>query len=220
MRSLLIPKYERFSLDQSFKELGDKKANEIVEEISNKFNTYLENLNVRATSKHALMGPVGKILQQVKEGKLDVDFLKGYGMRVHKSDARIAARLDVSTLKSFEEGIELLSKLLLLVPRHLRPRVVELIDYKIYYKREKANVDFWEKWRTDFEEFLKKKFKNVEALVKGCKLEGVSDKRRIKDFFGVVQLPRRLRTRELQDVVDEFNKSRKEIILEEGGEEE
>lgn len=220
MRQLLIPKYKRFSFDQPLEELRNKNVNEIVEEISNKFNTYLENLNVRATSKHALMGPVGKVLQQMKEGKLDVDFLKGYGIRVHKSDASIATRLDVTTLQSFEEGIQMLSKLLSLVPRHLRPRVIELIDYKIYYKREKANVDFWEKWRKDFEDFLKKRYKKIEEAIEKCKLEELSKKKEIKDFQDIVHLPKRSRTKELQDVVDEFNKSRKEIILEEVGEEE
>jgi hypothetical protein len=220
MRQLLIPKYKRFSFDQPLEELRNKNVNEIVEEISNKFNTYLENLNVRATSKHALMGPVGKVLQQAKEGKLDIDFLKGYGIRVHKSDARIATRLDVATLKSFEEGIEMLSKLLSHVPRYLRPRVIELIDYKIYYKREKANVDFWEKWRKDFEDFLKKRHKKIEEMIKECKLGELSKKREIKDFQDIVQLPKKLRTEELQNAVVEFNKSRKGIILEEEGEEE
>ena len=71
------------------------------------------------------------------------------------------------------------------------------------------------KWREDFEDFLKKKYKDVEALIKECKLEEVSKKQEIKEFQDIVGLPKRLRTPELQTVVDEFNKSRKEIILEE-----
>lgn len=215
MRPLLIPKYERFDFNQPLEEMENKSATEVIENISSKFDEYLKNLNIRATSKHSLMGPVGKILQQIKAGKLDIEFLKGYGIRIHKSDPRITSHLNTAALKSFEDGIENISNLLLLIPRHLRPRVVELIDYKVYYRREKANVEFLEKWRKEFEDFLEKKYKDVETLIEKCKLEEVAKKVKIKEFQDIVGLPKRLRTPELQTVVDEFNKSRKEIILEE-----
>ncbi len=58
-------------------------------------------------------------------------------------------------------------------------------------------------------------YKNIESLIKECKLEELQKKREIKDFQSVIQLPKRLRTPELQIVVDEFTRLRKEIILEE-----
>jgi len=218
MRPLLVPKYKRFDFNQSLREIEDKNVNEIIEEVSKSFNEYLAQLNIFAATKSALMGPVGKVLEQARVKGLDAEFLKGYGISTHKNTIRTP--LHSGVLTPFESGIDLLSQLLQKVPRHMRPKVIEIISYKVYYRREKANVEFWGKWRTDFEEFLKKKYKNVEALIKECKLEEVSKKRDLENFQGIVQLPRRLRTEELQSTVDEFNKSRKEIILEEGGEEE
>jgi hypothetical protein len=193
--------------------MGNKNVNEIVEEVSNSFDKYLGQLNIFASSKSALMGPVGKVLEQAKVKGLDTEFLKGYGISTHKNTIKVPLHAEV--LKPFESGIDSLSKLLQRVPRHMRPKVIEIISYKVYYRREKANVVFWEKWRNDFKEFLEKKYQNIEELIKACKLEEVSKKREITDFQAMVQLPKRLRTKELQDVVDEFNKSRREIILEE-----
>ncbi|MDY6893968.1 MAG: hypothetical protein SVO01_00905 [Thermotogota bacterium] len=214
----MIPKYERFDLNHPLEEIENKNVNEIVEEISKSFNDYLGQLNIFAATKSALMGPVGKILEQAKVKGLDAEFLKGYGISTHKNTIKVPLHSDV--LKPFEDGIDLLSKLLQKVPRHMRPKVIEIISYKVYYRREKANVEFWESWRRSFEEFLKEKFKNVETVIKECELETVSEKQEIKDFQGIMKLRKTLRTEKLQDVVDEFNKSRKEIILEEEGEEE
>lgn len=213
MRPLLIPKYERFDFNQPLEEIGSKNVNEIVEELSNFFNDYLDQLNIFAATKSALMGPVGKILEQARVKGLDAEFLKGFGISTHKNTTSVPLRSEI--LKPLEGGIDLLSKLLQKVPRHMRPKVIEIISYKVYYRREKANVEFWEKWRKDFEEFLKNKYQNIEALIKECKLEEVLKKREIKAFQDIVQLPKRLRTVELQKVVDDFNASRKEIILEE-----
>lgn len=218
MRPLLIPKYERFDFNQPLKEMGEKNVNEIVEDVSKSFNDYLAKLNVFAATKSALMGPVGKVLEQAKVKGLDAEFLKGYGISTHKNTIKVPLHSDV--LKPFESGIDLLSQLLQKVPRHMRPKVIEIVSYKVYYRREKANVEFWEKWRTDFEEFLKRKYKTIEAVIKECKLDDVTKKQGIKEFKDIGGLRKQLRTKELQDVVDEFNKSRKEIILEEEVEEE
>jgi len=240
MRQLLIPKYERFDFNQTeveeINEEGEKvkkpflewtdennqkkilSVNTGIEEISRLFDKYLEQLKIFATTKSALMGPVGKILEQARVKGLDAEFLKGYGISTHKNT--IKTPLGSEVLKPFESAIDLLSLLLQKVPRHMRPKAIEIISYKVYYRREKANVEFWEKWRKDFEEFLKNKYQNIKALIKECKLEELSKKRGIKDFQSIVQLPKKLRTKELQGIVDEFNKMRKEIIFEGEGEEE
>lgn len=213
MRQLLIPKYERFDFNQPLKEMEKKTVNQLIEEVSKLFDDYLRRLNIFATTKSALMGPVGKTLDQARVKGLDTEFLKGYGISTHKNTIKVPLSVDI--LKPFESGIDLLSELLQKVPRHMRPKVIEIISYKLYYRREKANVEFWENWRKDFEDFLNKKYKNIDSLIKECKLEELQKKREIKDFQSVLQLPKRLRTPELQIVVDEFTRLRKEIILEE-----
>lgn len=214
MRPLLVPKYERFDFNQPRDELENKSVNVLVEEVSGSFDQYLGQLNIFASSKSALMGPVGKVLEQARVKGIDTEFLKGYGISTHKNT--IKTPLHTEVLKPFEAGIDTLSNLLQRVPRHMRPKVIEIISYKVYFRREKANVEFWEKWRNDFKDFLEKKYQsNIGELIKACNLEEISTKREIKDFQDIVGLRKQNRTRELQDVVDEFNKSRKEIILEE-----
>lgn len=213
MRQLLIPKYERFDFNQPLKEIENKNVNQLIEEISKLFDDYLGNLKIFAMTKSALMGPVGKTLDQARVKGLDAEFLKGYGISTHKNTIKVPLSMDV--LKPFESGIDLLSELLQKVPRHMRPKVIEIISYKLYYRREKANVVFWENWRKDFEDFLNKKYKNIDLLIKECKLEELQKKREIKDFQSLIQLQKRLRTPELQIAVDEFTRLRKEIILDE-----
>jgi len=210
-----MPKYEKFDLNQPIVE--QKNANQLIEEVSVYFNSYLQQLNIYATTKSALMGPVAKILDQARVKSLDPEYLKGYGINTHKNSVNLP--LSSEALMPLEEGITLLSQLLQKVPRHLRPKVIEIISYKLYYKREKANVEFWESWRNAFEDFLTKKYSDIQTLIKACKLDGATKKREIKTFQDIVQLPKRLRTPELQIVVNEFTKSRKEIILEEEVEE-
>jgi len=215
MRPLLISKYERFDFNQPL--IRGKNVNQLIEEVSVSFNDYLGRLNIFAATKSALMGPVGKILEQARVKGLDAEFLKGYGINTHKNTIRVPLSSEV--LEPLEDGIVLLSQLLQRVPRHMRPKVIEIVDYKVYYKREKANVEFWEKWRKDFDEFLKKKYQDIQVLIKECELEDVAKKRKIENFLDIAQLPRRLRTQQLQTVVDEFTNLRKEIILEEEVEE-
>lgn len=210
MRQLLIPKYERFDFNQE--KVGKKNVNEVIEDITNYFNDYLTRLNIFASSKSAIMGPVGKILEQAKVKGLDAEFLKGYAISTHKNTTKVLLHSEV--LKPLEDGIDLTSQLLHKIPRHMRPKVIEVISYKVYYRREKANVEFWEKWRKEFESFLKNKYPNVNALIQECNLSGGTQKREIKEFKDVVGLPKRSRTDELQKIVDEFNKYRKEIVLE------
>jgi hypothetical protein len=223
MRQLLLPRYKRFDFDKPELEVGKGKekmsANEATEKVSELFNDYLKELNIYAASKSALMGPIGKVLEQARVRGLDAEFLKGYGISTHKNDPRIRGRLDLQTLQPLEEGIDLLSNLLQKVPRHLRPKVTEIIDYKVYYRREKANVEFWENWRSEFEKFLKTKFENFSELKKKCKIKDKINGREVKDFPDVLRIPRKRRTEELQKLVEEFTAQRKEIIVEEGAEE-
>ena len=75
------------------------------------------------------------------------EFFKGYGISTHKNTIKVPLHSEV--LKPLEDGIDMLSQLLQKVPRHMRPKVIEIISYKLYYRREKANVEFWEKWREE-----------------------------------------------------------------------
>ena len=223
MRQLLLPRYKRFDFDKPELEVGKGKekmsANEATEKVSELFNDYLKELNIYAASKSGLMGPIGKVLEQARVRGLDAEFLKGYGISTHKNDPRIRGGLDLQTLQPLEEGIDLLSNLLQKVPRHLRPKVTEIIGYKVYYRREKANVEFLENWRLEFEKFLKTKFKDFSEFKEKCKIKDKINGREVKDFPDVTRISRGQRTEELQKLVEEFTAQRKEIIVEEGAEE-
>jgi hypothetical protein len=53
------------------------------------FVRYLDEVPRKSTrSKHGLMGPVGKILNEVRSGRRDPTSLKGYAVRVHEATGR------------------------------------------------------------------------------------------------------------------------------------
>src|SRR5579884_3555486 len=57
-----------------------------IDDVCNAFDQYLSSYPGRASaSKHAVMGPVGKILNEVKSGRMDPTSLKGYALRVHEA---------------------------------------------------------------------------------------------------------------------------------------
>jgi hypothetical protein len=217
MRQLLIPKYERFDFNQPLEEMNKKNVNEVIEEVSEHFNDYLGQLNIFATTKSALMGPVGKILEQARVKGLDAEFLKGYGISVHKNDKRLPA-LSSQTLVPFEEGIVLLSRLLQKVPRHMRPKVVEIIDYKVYYRRMKENIQKEEERKQAFVEFLQGKYREFGTFAKECEIEAEVERRKITNFNDAIFIPWKTSDK-FYTLVQEFNKSRTEIILEEEAEE-
>ena len=145
------------------------------------FVRYLAELRPRPTrSKYGLMGPVGKILSEVKSGRRDATSLKGYALRVHEATQK---RPSPAALGALEEGIELLVALLAEAPITIHDRILDRLDYGLYFQLRKQELESREIRRHAWVEFLRKKYGNVGGLSEAWG-SGVED-------FGDVYLPRK-----------------------------
>ncbi len=145
------------------------------------FVRYLAEMGTRQTrSKYGLMGPVGKILSEVKSGRRDTASLKGYALRVHEATQK---RLSTVALEALEEGIDILVTLLADAPITTHDRILDRLDYGLYYALRKHELESREVRRQAWIEFLRKKYEDVRGLSEAWG-NGVED-------FAEVYLPRK-----------------------------
>jgi hypothetical protein len=144
------------------------------------FVRYLAELGPRPTrSKYGLMGPVGKILSEVKSGRRDSASLKGYALRVHEATQK---RPSPVALQALEEGIDLLVTVLADAPITIHDRMLDRLDYGLYYALRKQELESREVRRQAWIEFLRTKYGNVRGLSEAWNNE--------VENFGEVYLPR------------------------------
>jgi hypothetical protein len=145
------------------------------------FVRYLDEVPRKSTrSKHGLMGPVGKILNEVRSGRRDPTSLKGYAVRVHEATGRNPSPV---ALDALEKGIDELVKLLAEVPITAHDRLLDRLDYGLYYDLRKRAVESREARRQAWIAFLQNKYKNEADLSEAWKEDIVS--------FGDLFLPRK-----------------------------
>jgi hypothetical protein len=107
------------------------------------------------------MGPVGKILSEVKSGRRDPASLKGYALRVHEATQK---RPSPAALEALEEGIDLLVQVLAHAPITAHDRILDRLDYGLYYELRKQELESREARRQAWVEYLRKKYGNARGL--------------------------------------------------------
>lgn len=126
------------------------------------FTRYLEGVPRKSTrSKHGLMGPVGKILSEVKSGRRDAASLKGYAIRVHEANGRSPSP---AGLKTLEEGIDRLLGLLAQAPVTAHDRILDRLDYGLYFDLRKNALESREARRQAWIGFLRDRYGSESAL--------------------------------------------------------
>lgn len=154
-----------------------------VEEIREAFDRYLDSYPVKTSrSKHGIMGPVGRILQEVKRGKWDVEGLCGYALNIHQNNPRTKGWLSNDARSALVEGIEKLLHLINSQPVTAHDRILELVDYGLYYRRRKKIFVRWETVKKEWIDFLKLKYGTYENLAKAW---GEKLKKDSQDFESV-----------------------------------
>jgi hypothetical protein len=123
---------------------------------------YLDEVPRKSTrSKHGLMGPVGKILSEVKSGRRDPASLKGYAVRVHEATSRSPSP---AGLQALEEGIDRIVKLLTEVPITAHDRLLDRLDYGLYYDLRKQELESKEMRRQAWIGFVRNKYDTEAKL--------------------------------------------------------
>ena len=112
-------------------------------------------------SKHGLMGPVGKILNEVKSGRRDPASLKGYAVRVHEATGRAPS---AGALQALEQGIDCLVKLLAETPVTVHDQLIDRLDYGLYFELRKRDLQLKEARRQAWIKYLRDKYGNESNL--------------------------------------------------------
>ena len=156
MRTPILVRVERFNLD-------DIAAD--IEAVRECFDRYLDSYPVKsARSKHSLMGPIGKVLQEARTGKWDTDSLTGYALNIHLANPKAKGHISQESCEALRNGIEQLLQLLGRVPITAQDKVVDRIDYGLYFVRRAKGLERHERIRQEFISFLRKKYQTPEEL--------------------------------------------------------
>jgi hypothetical protein len=130
-----------------------------MEAIVGLFDQYLDEYPAKtAKSKHAVMGPVAKILERATTRKWDAQALTGYALRVHEMNPKAKGYLSPTARQALEEGATQLVALCREIPMTAVAKVVERIDYSLYYARRKKGIEWLENTRQMFVRFLQEKY--------------------------------------------------------------
>jgi hypothetical protein len=178
MRKVITVRGGRFDLDS---------VRPKIESIVMQFDKYLDEYPVKtAKSKHAVMGPVAKILERAQTRKWDAQALTGYALRVHEMNPKARGYLSPAARQALEEGTTQLVDLCHNVPVTAVAKAVERVDYSLYYVRRKKGIEWLENTRQMFIRFLRDKYGN--DLGKLAESWGTKDAKDI-DGFDEIRYP-------------------------------
>lgn len=158
MRTPVFVRVERFDLESVAAEM---------EAIRDCFDRYLDSYPIKsARSKYSLMGPVGKVLQEARSGKWDPVSLAGYALNIHLSNPRAKGFISQESREALQEGISRLLELLEKVPVTAQDKILDRIDYGLYFVRRVKGMEWMESVRQEFIEFLRDRYHTAENLAR------------------------------------------------------
>jgi hypothetical protein len=131
------------------------------------FGRYLSEVPRKKESKHGMMGPIGKLLGKVKGGRRDPDELKGYILNVDRavrSSSKKARKLSAEGIEALERSIDKTCLLLQGVPPTDQDKVIDRIDYGLYFDLRKTETIQKEARRQAYITFLRNKYGNEVNL--------------------------------------------------------
>ena len=156
MRQLIVTKGERFDIE---------KVRPKIECIANAFDRYLDEYRSKTTrTMHGVMGPVPMILDGARVRKEDAKTLVGKAVRAHEMNESTRGYLSPSALEALETGTQDLLALCGEVPITAISKVTERVRYIVYYMRRKKTIEWLERKRKDFIEFLRERYADGTAL--------------------------------------------------------
>lgn len=158
MRTPIFVRVERFDLESVAPE---------IEAVRDRFDRYLDSYPVKsARAKHSLLGPIGKVLQEARTGKWDAESLAGYALNIHLSNPKAKGYISPEARQALQEGIDRLLKLLKAVPVTAQDKVLDRLDYGLYFVRRAKGLEWLESMRQEFIKFLSDKYRTPEELAR------------------------------------------------------
>lgn len=166
MRQLIMTKGGRFDIET----MRPK-----IEAISDAFDRYLEEYPVKtARTMHGLMGPVPMILDGARVRKEDAKTLVGKAVRAHEMNPKTRGYLSPTALEALETATRELLALRDEVPVTAIAKVTDRIRYNVYYTRRKKAIEWLERTRKEFTEFLRERYTDDAELAKAWGEKGIT----------------------------------------------
>lgn len=179
MRKVIMLKAEKPKLS-----VGEVKTK--IAEIITLFDAYLDDYPIKsAKSKHAVMGPVAKVLERAQAGQWDAEPLTGYALRMHEMNPRVKGFVSQQAVENLRNGTEALLNLCHEIPVTELATTIEQIDYGLYFQRRQKGMVWLEIQRKALVEYLQGKYPNDDTWRKAWGL-GKGDTTTLQTiyFFG------------------------------------
>ena len=157
-----------------------------IAEIIRLFDAYLDDYPIKsAKSKHAVMGPVAKVLDRAQAGQWDTEPLTGYALRMHEMNPRVKGFVSLQAVENLRNGTQALLDLCHSIPVTGLATTIEQIDYGLYFQRRFKGMEWLETQRKALSEYLKGKYASDEIFRKAWGL-GKADTTTLQTiyFFG------------------------------------
>lgn len=154
MRKVIMLKAEKPKLSA-----GEVKTK--IAEIITLFDAYLDDYPIKsAKSKHAVMGPVAKVLERAQAGQWDAEPLTGYALRMHEMNPRVKGFVSQQAVENLRKGTAALLNLCHEIPVTELATTIEQIDYGLYFQRRQKGMVWLETQREALVEYLQGKYPN------------------------------------------------------------
>lgn len=118
------------------------------------FDRYLDHFPSKSRkSKHAVMGPVARVIELVKVKGASADHAVGFALRMHEMNPRARGYVSREAVEALEAGTRELLALVSMVPATRLARTLERVDYSLYYQRRKKGIAWLEEISRAFAAF-------------------------------------------------------------------
>lgn len=133
-----------------------------IESIASSFAAYLTEWRGAGSSRHALMGPVARVLDLVRRGQSDFGEIMGRALRMHEM---ASPYLSSGGRQTLEQGVRDLLGVIEDCPLAARRRVLEQVEYHVYYLRRMELLRRMEAVYNAWRDFVQEKYSGDIAAV-------------------------------------------------------
>jgi len=133
-----------------------------IEAIASSFAAYLAEWRGTGSSRHALMGPVARVLDLVRRGQADFGEIMGRALRMHEMATPF---LSLGGRQSLEKAVRDLLGVVKVCPLAARRRVLEQVEYHVYYLRRLESLRRLEAVSKAWRDFVQQKYGDDIAAV-------------------------------------------------------
>jgi len=132
------------------------------------FAEYVEQVprSKSTRSKYGLLGPAGKAITEVKSGRYHRDSLIGYTLRTQENAraGQYVADLRLDAVSALEKAVDQILGVLKAAPEPYHSTILDRLDYGLFYRLRRAQLESKEAARQIWIRFLEEKYASAKAI--------------------------------------------------------